>query len=171
MQQLYLTGLHASQLAERLFQAMNVRPAGYRLLPFCVGDAPRGDALHLLLPTPPAGNDVPCRIRLSEGRAVLVPQALEEFAAPALRSAACIHTPMLMDELTADMLACPQFREAVRQCLMSDHAVVVVAAPDASDALRALTPATHQLWMHVPEDGEARAELLSALVEEAAMRF
>jgi len=50
MQQLYLTGTHAAELADRLFTALNIRPAGYRLQPFAVEGALRGDAMHLLLP-------------------------------------------------------------------------------------------------------------------------
>ena len=46
MQQLYLIGTHAAELADRLFTALNIRPAGYRLQPFAVEGALRGDAMH-----------------------------------------------------------------------------------------------------------------------------
>ncbi len=172
MQQLYLTGPHASALAERLFHAMNVRPAGFCLLAFAVGGEVRGQALHLLHPpAAPLHNDVPCRIELCRGRFAVVQPVLEEIAAPALRSANLVHAPMLLDCLTADLLACPSFRDSIRACLLSDHAVVAVVQDDAVDALRALTPEECQLWMPVPEEAEKREALLEALITEAAMRF
>lgn len=172
MQQLYLTGRHASELAARLFTALNVRPAGCRLLPFTVGGAIRGEALHLLLPpSPPLCNDVPCRIRLTPEDWAIVPRALNEIAAPSLLSALEVHSPMLLDGLTGPMLACAAFREAVRRCLVGERAVVVVAADDAVSALRTLTSEDCQLWASVPDDAEERAALLETLVTEAAMRM
>ena len=172
MQQLYLTGRHASDLAARLFTALNVRPAGCRLLPFTVGGAIRGEALHLLIPpSPPLFNDVPCRIRLTPEDWAIVPRALDEIAAPSLLSALTVHTPILLDGLTGPMLDCPAFREAVRRCLVGDRAVVVVAADDAVPTLRTLTGTDSQLWFSVPDGAEERAALLESLVAEAAMRL
>lgn len=171
MQQLYLTGSCASALAERLYHALNVRPAGYRLLPFTVGGDVRGDAMHLLPPCAPALNDLPCRILLAPGESTIVPRVLDEVAAPGLLGAMGVHLPMLMDGLTADMLDCPAFRDAVRQCLMSLRPVVVVADESAVPLLRTLTPAEKQLWFSVPDDEAGRAGLLDTLVEEAALRF
>ena len=42
MQQLYLSGEHAPELAQRLINALNLRPAGYQLVPFTVGGGQRG---------------------------------------------------------------------------------------------------------------------------------
>lgn len=172
MQQLYLTGSRASALAERLFTAHNVRPAGYRLLPFSVGGEVRGDAIHLLLaPSAPMHNDLPCRILLSSDASTIVPRVLDEVAAPCLLGAMAVHVPMLLDGMTADMLGCPAFREAVTRCLMGSRPVVVVAEEDARPLLRTLTPQDKQLWFAVPEEDAARAFLLETLIAEAALRF
>ncbi|MBQ8554742.1 MAG: hypothetical protein IJ438_02605 [Clostridia bacterium] len=169
MQQLYLTGIHADDVAARLFTALNVRPAGYRLLPFEVGGETRGEALHLLLPpSAPLYNDVPCRIRTAEGAASVVTKTLEDVAAPSLLAALNVHTPMLLCGMTADMLRCKAFREAVQQCLLSPRPVVVVADKSAQNTLRKLTPAEKQLWIDV--DGRQDAAL-EALLSEAMMRF
>lgn len=172
MQQLYLTGPHASQIADQLFTALNVRPAGYRLLPFSVGGAVRGEALHLLLPpAAPMDNDVPCRIRLRSGDWAIVPRVLDEIAAPNLLRAITVHTPILLDGLTARMLTCAAFREAVVACLCSPRPVIVAADDDAEEILRALTPPEAQLWMPIPPGAEGRSALLEELVAEAALRL
>lgn len=172
MQQLYLTGRHASALAEQIFTALNVHPAGCRLQPFAISGSVRGEALHLLLPpAQPLLNAVPCRIRVTEDVWTVVPRALEDVAAPCLISAARVHTPMLLDGLTADLMENPAFREAVRQCLEGSRAVITVVRDGAEDALRRLTSADRQLWMAVPEQAEERAALLEQLITEAAMRF
>lgn len=172
MQQLYLTGPHAPELADRLFTALNVRPAGYRLLPFTVGGGVRGEALHLLLPpAAPMDNDVPCRIRLREGDWTIVPRVLEEIAAPNLHKALSAHTPILLGGIDAQMLTCSAFREALVTLLTSPRPVIAACADDAEEILRALTPAESQLWAPVPDDAEGRAALLEELVAEAAMRL
>lgn len=172
MQQLYLTGAHAADLADHLFTALNVRPAGYRLLPFSVGGALRGEALHLLLPpAAPMDNGVPCRIRLREGDWTVVPRTLDEIAAPNLLRAITVHTPILLGGLTAQMLTCSAFREAVVTVLKSPRPVIVAAQDCAEELLRALTPAETQLWMPVPATAPGRAALLEELVAEAALRF
>lgn len=172
MQQLYLTGSHACELADRLFTALNVRPAGYRLLPFSVGGALRGDALHLLLPpAAPMDNDVPCRIRLRPEDWTVVPRVLDEIAAPNLLRMTAVHTPILLGGLTAQMLTCTAFREAVVAVLDSERPVIVAADDDAEELLRALTPAENQLWTPVPSAESARAELLESLIAEASMRL
>lgn len=172
MQQLYLTGSHAGKVAARLFTTLNVRPVGFRLLPFEVGGEMRGEALRLLLPpASPRFNDVPCRIRLGENRWTAVPAVLEEIAAPSLLAALAVHAPMLLDGLTADVLECPALREAVRACLMSRRAVVVAATENAAPILRALTPADRQLWLSVPGDAPGQAALLETLLPEAVLRF
>lgn len=172
MQQLYLTGSHAGEIAVRLFTTLNVRPVGCRLLPFEVGGEVRGEALRLLLPpAAPNFNDVPCRIRLAQDRWTAVHPVLTQIAAPSLLGAMDVHAPMLLDGLCADVLACDEFREAVRTCLMGSRAVIVTAAEDAIPLLRALTPEEKQLWMPVPEDAAAQAALLETLLPEAMLRF
>ena len=172
MQQLYLCGAHAPQLADLLFTALNLRPAGYQLVPFTVGGGLRGDVLHLLLPpAAPIHNDVPCRIRLRDGDATVVPRVLEEIAAPNLLTAVNAHAPILLSGLDAQMLTCRAFREAVVVLLSSQRTVIVACAEDAEELLRALTPAESLMWAHVPESASARTALLEELVAEASMRL
>lgn len=172
MQQLYLHGEDAPELADRLFTALNVRPAGYRLIPFAVGGSLRGEALHLLMPpAAPMDNDVPCRIRLRAGDWAIVPRVLDEIAAPNLMQTLRLHTPVLLGGITARMLTCTAFREAVVAVLKGPHPVIVAASPDAKETLCALTPSDTQLWMSVPESAQGRAELLEALVAEASLRL
>ena len=172
MQQLYLTGRHASALAEQIFTALNIHPAGYRLQPFSIDGSVRGEALRLLLPpAEPLLNAVPCRIRVSAQEWVTVYPALERLAVPCLTSAALVHAPLLLDGLTGDLLACDAFRDAICQCLTAERPVIAVVRDGAEAPLRALTPADSQQWLAVPEDTEARAILLETLIAEAAMRF
>ena len=136
MQQLYLTGTHAAAMAEKLFTALNVRPAGYQLTPFTVGGGIRGEALHLLTPPcVPMDNDVPCRIRLRTGDWTIIPRVLDEIAAPTLLQARTLHAPILLGGVTGTMLTCRAFREAVVSCLKSDSPVIVAASDDAEDIL------------------------------------
>lgn len=172
MQQLYLTGKYAPTMADQLFTALNVRPAGYRLTPFSVSGGLRGEALHLLLPpVAPMDNDVPCRIRLHGGDWTIVPRVLDEIAAPSLRQVTAAHTPILLGGITAQMLTCTAFRESIVSLLTGTRPVVVAADDDAEEMLRALTPAETQLWEPVPENEADRTALLETLIAEAAMRF
>lgn len=172
MQQLYLTGSCAAEIADRLFTALNVRPSGYRLTPFTVGGGVRGEALRLLTPPcAPMDNDVPCRIRLRTGDWTIVPRVLDEIAAPTLLQALTVQAPILLGGLTGQMLTCARFREAVVTCLKSDRPVIVAASLDAEELLRALTDEADQLWMPVPETAEDRDALLEELIAEAAMRL
>lgn len=172
MQQLYLTGSYAADIADSLFNALNVRPSGYRLTPFSIGGGLRGEALHLLTPPcAPMDNDVPCRVRLRTGDWAIIPRVLDEIAAPTLLQARTLHTPILLGGVTGTMLTCRAFREAVVTVLSSPRTVVVAASDDAEEILRALTPADAQLWEHVPASSAERAKLLEELVAEASMRL
>ena len=172
MQQLFLTGAHAAELADNLFTSLNIQPAGYRLLPFSVGGSLRGEALRLLMPpAAPMDNDVPCRICLRSGDWTIVPRVLDEIAAPNLLRAITVHKPILLSGLTAQMLTCAAFREAVVACLLSPRPVIVAADEDAEELLRALTPAESQLWAAIPPTAPGRAALLEELVAETALRL
>ena len=172
MQQLYLTGTHAAAMAEKLFTALNVRPAGYQLTPFTVGGGIRGEALHLRTPPyAPMDNDVPCRIRLRTGDWTIIPRVLDEIAAPTLLQARTLRAPILLGGVTGTMLTCRAFREAVVSCLKSGSPVIVAASDDAEDILRALTEEADQLWMPVPDGSEGQAALLEELIAEAALRL
>ena len=172
MQQLYLTGAQATEMAEKLFNALNVRPTGYQLTPFTVGGGIRGEALHLLTPPcAPMDNDVPCRIRLRTGDWTIIPRVLDEIAAPTLLQARTLHTPILLGGVTGTMLTCRAFREAVVACLQSDCPVIVAASEDAEDILRALTEESAQMWMPVPEGADGQSSLLEELIAEASLRL
>lgn len=172
MQQLYLTGAHAAELADQLFTALNILPAGYRLLPIFIGSELRGEAMHLLLPpAAPMDNDVPCRIRLREDDWCIVPRVLDEIAAPNLTKALKVCKPILLCGMTAQMLTCPAFREAVVTLLTSSRPVIVACDDSAEEHLRALTPAASQWWAPVPASAADRALLLEELIAEAAMRL
>lgn len=172
MQQLCLTGSAPGVIAARLFNALNVQPTILRIAPFDLDGATAGDALYLYPPAIAQGACcVPCRIRLTPERAVLVPQVLEEVAAPALRSAMRVHSPILLDGLTAELLTCSPFAQAVCQCLQSERAVVITADDVAARMLRAALPEPQLLCIAVPEDEAGRAALLEMLIPEAALRF
>jgi hypothetical protein len=172
MQQLYLCGAYAPKLADLLFTALNLRPAGYTLVPFTVGGGLRGDALHLLLPpAAPMDNDVPCRVRLHGDDWCIVSRTLEEIAAPNLLRAITVHKPILLGRITAQMLTCTAFREAVVTVLTGERPVVIAAEERAAEHLRALTPASTQMWLPVPDDAEEQSALLEQLVAEAALRM
>ena len=172
MQQLYLSGEHAPELAQRLISALNLRPAGYQLLPFSVGGGLRGEALHLLMPpAAPMDNDVPCRIRLRTGDWCIVPRVLDEIAAPNLLRSVPLHTPILLSGITAQMLTCSAFREAVVSVLASERLVIAAVSDDTEEHLRALTPAQRQLWFPVPQSAEGRASLLQELAAEVTLRL
>ncbi len=169
-QQFYLTGSGASDLAVRLFHALNVHPAGFRLRPFSVGSSTRGMALHLLLPPAfPLLNDVPCRISIAQGEDVTLSEPLCRVAVPGLRQALDAHTPILLDGLCADMLDCLPFRDAVAACLKGSQCVISVVSADAVPLLHPLTPANTQLWMEVPSGDHP--DLLEALLGEVIMRL
>lgn len=169
-QQFYLTGSGASDLAVRLFHALNVHPAGFRLRPFAVGGSTRGAALHLLLPPAfPLLNDVPCRIRIAEGEDITLTEPLCRVAVPGLRQALDARTPVLLDGLCADMLDCLPFRDAVAACLKSSQCVISVVNADAAPLLRRLIPENTQLWMEVPSGDNH--DLLEALLGEVIMRL
>ena len=172
MQQLYLTGTHAATIAERLFTALNVRPVGCRVLPFCVEGRRWGDAL-LLTPPPaaPACNPVPCRVLLTPSRAVVVPGVAEDICAPGLLAALQMRLPVFISGLTADLLASPPLLDALRTCLTGCTPVVVAVPRDAEAILRSLTPQADQLWFAVPDDDAGQSALLEALLPEAALRF
>lgn len=104
MQQLYLTGDGASASAAQLMNALNVPFSGFRLTPVHLGGSLRGEALHLLLPPPkPRLNDVLCRVRLTEKDWLLLPQVMEEIAAPGLCGTFSTRTPILIDRIELEM--------------------------------------------------------------------
>ncbi len=172
MRSIFLTGPGASRAAEQLFTAARVRPAGFRLLPLTTLNGQtrprdRGELLHLLMQPPvPMENDVPCFVRLSEGRRVLVREVLEEIAAPALALCAQVRSPLLLDGVSGEMLACPAFRQAVLACVCTDSlAVCLLRDQAAADALIKPGDAVYD----VPVSGDA--DVQEALLQDALMRW
>ena len=172
MQQLCLTGYQPDVLAGRLFHALDVQPAGLRIAPFSVDGVPAGDAVYVFPPAiAPGACCIPCRIRLTQERSVLIPQVLEDVAVPALRSAMRVQSPILLTGLTADLLDCAPFAQAVCDCLQSNRAVVLTADALAARMLQAALTGTQLLCFDSPADAAGQAALLEELIPEAALRF
>lgn len=166
MQQLYLTGKGASARAEQLVNALNVPFSGFRLTPVEVGGDLRGEALHLLLPPPkPRLNDVLCRVRLTETDWLLLPQVMEEIAAPGLCATFSTRTPVLIDRITPEMLACPSFCDALTQVQAQERLAIFVAADGAEKTLRQMMPESRQRWF------DASDTAAETLVEAAMLRL
>lgn len=166
MQQLYLTGDGASASAAQLVNALNMPFSGFQLTPVHLGGDLRGEALHLLLPPPkPRLNDVLCRVRLTEKDWLLLPQVMEEIAAPGLCSTSSTRTPLLIDRITPEMLACPAFCEALMQVQAREQLAIFVVADGAEAPLRQLMPENRQRWFSAPD---TPAEML---VEAAMLRL
>ena len=170
MQQIFFKGPNAGHVAEQLFRALNVRPAGFTVLPFCVEGRDAGMLIHLLT-APPAGwsNDVPFRVWLRSGEvSSVVSEALNRNAASALRQVIGIGAPILLGSLYADMLACTEFQSAVKAALHGGALCVAVAEDaEAEQLLRRALPEADQLWLDTHDAGEA----LSRAVEEAMPRL
>lgn len=167
MQQLYLTGAEASSMAVHLFRALRIQPVGYVTLPFSTAGRCAGQLLHMLCePGAPLRNDVPCRIALYQGRSVVVPQVMNELAAPSLRLCLSTHVPMVLDDLDTALLACKDFSAAVAACLHSQHLVVAVVRDDARLQVQHMTPPQEQLWMDT-----AAPNALEQLIAEVSPRL
>ena len=166
MQQLYLTGDGASARAEALLAALNVPFSGFRLMPVQVAGALRGEALHLLQPPPwPRLNDVLCRVRLTETAWHLLPEAMEEIAAPGLCGALSARMPMLINCITPEMLACPAFCDALTQVQAREQLAIFVVENGAEQSLREMMPKDRQRWFRMPDTAA------ETLVEAAMLRL
>ena len=169
MQQIYLTGKYADYMVERAMATMQLKMAGYRLLPLSQSGRVRGFAMHLLtVPDAPMYNDVPCDICLSPSELLILGEVYERIAAPALRQAASVQAAVLIGGVSKAALEEPAFAEAVCACLRGRALAVVVADKDAVEPLRAMTPEEDQLWLHMPTESD---ELLSRLMQEISMRI
>lgn len=166
MEHLFLTGTDAAALAQQLLHALNVPFSGYCLKPFSIAGQTRGEALHFLLPcAPPRLNDVPCRIRMTQGQWLLLPQVMEEIAAPGLYSALSMPTPMLVSSIHADMLRCAAFCDALMQVQAREQLAIFVVEEDAVEAVQQLLPPKRQRWF------DLRDTTLDTLVEAATLRL
>lgn len=167
MQQIFLTGSQASQLAVQLVRALELKPVGYVMQPFCVAGREAGQAIHLL--TPPgedAHNDLPCRVYLREGLSAVVEGVLSNVVAPALRRSLSAQSPIFLDDLDAALLHCEPFSLAVRACIHSEHLVICVVRDDAIALMKRMSPAPEQFWL----DTSAK-NTLETLLDEARMRL
>lgn len=144
MRQIFLTGQHAGDRVMQILSVMNQSPVGYRLIPFSVGGEEKGRMLHLLTPPAPGmRNDIPALIETG-GDPIVLPTVFDMLAGPALRQAQHARRPILLDGLPLLALAAPVFREAMMDCLDSDHLVITVALPGAEDALKSM--GGDQIW-------------------------
>ena len=137
MQQLYLTGDGASASAAQLMNALNVPFSGFRL----------------------------CRVRLTEKDWLLLPQVMEEIAAPGLCGTFSTRTPILIDRIEPEMLACPAFCNALMQVQAREQLAIFVVADGAEKPLQQMMPENRQRWFSAPD---TRAE---TLVEAAMLRL
>ena len=93
------------------------------------------------------------------------------WLAAGLLAAMRIHAPVFIDGLSGDLLTCEALRLAVLRCLSAQRLVVIAADASARDVLHMHAPLQEQVWYDVPEDEAGQAELLEALIPEAALRF
>lgn len=134
--------------------------------PVHLGGSLRGEALHLLLPPPkPRLNDVLCRVRLTEKDWLLLPQVMEEIAAPGLCGTFSTRTPILIDRIELEMLACPAFCDALMQVQAREQLAIFVVADGAEKPLQQMMPENRQRWFSAPD---TPAE---TLVEAAMLRL
>lgn len=140
--------------------------SGFQLTPVRVGGSLRGEALHLLLPPPkPRLNDVLCRVRLTEKGWLLLPQVMEEIAAPGLCGTFSTRTPILIDRIEPEMLVCPAFCDALMQVQAREQLAIFVVADGAEKPLQQMMPENRQRWFSAPD---TPAE---TLVEAAMLRL
>ena len=95
----------------------------------------------------------------------MLPGVFDLLAAPALRQAAHARTPILLDGVPLLSLAAPGFREAMMNLLSGDQPVLVVALPDAVEAIRMM--GGDQLWLDL--DNPDADALMMQLQAEWAM--
>lgn len=155
-----LVGPGSGALARRLFQALAARPVGYSLVRFNLDGREKGLLLRLL--ATPAGepvNDVPCVVRVGDAD-VVVHEAFDRVAAPALRRALAVHGPLLLEGLTAAQLTPGPFREAVAACMARRGCTVLCLAADAESILRGMPGGERAMYCAVTPENEA------ALLEE-----
>ena len=120
---------------------------------------------RLLPPPKPRLNDVLCRVRLTEKDWLLLPQVMEEIAAPGLCGTFSTRTPILIDRIEPEMLACPAFCDALMQVQAREQLAIFVVADGAEKPLQQMMPENRQRWFSAPD---TRAE---TLVEAAMLRL
>ena len=170
MQQIFLTGECAGEVAARALSSLRVRTAGYRLLPLEVAGCLRGRVLHLLtMPDEPYFNDVPCDVQLAPGQRKIIREVFGKIAAPALRQAVSAHVPLFIDGVCREMLQSKAFCEAVTACVKGRCQVFAVVEADAAEAVRAMSDRSEQLWIRADVGHENEA--LRQLLQELSMRL
>ena len=120
---------------------------------------------RLLPPPKPRLNDVLCRVRLTEKDWLLLPQVMEEIAAPGLCGTFSTRTPILIDRIELEMLACPAFCDALMQVQAREQLAIFVVADGAEKPLQQMMPENRQRWFSAPD---TPAE---TLVEAAMLRL
>ena len=170
MQQIYLTGEYAGDVAANVLSSLRVRTAGYRLLPLEIDGRMRGQVLHLLtVPDEPYFNDVPCAVQLAPGQKKLIREVFGKIAAPALRQAVSARVPVFIDGVCREALRSKAFAEAVSACVRGRCQVFAVVEADAVEPVRAMSDQDDQLWLSA--NGENENEVLRQLLQELSMRL
>ena len=106
-----------------------------------------------------------CRVRLTEKDWLLLPQVMEEIAAPGLCGTFSTRTPILIDRIEPEMLACPAFCDALMQVQAREQLAIFVVADGAEKPLQQMMPENRQRGFSAPD---TRAE---TLVEAAMLRL
>ena len=170
MQQIYLTGERAGDVAAKALASLRVRTAGYQLLPLEVGGHVRGKVLRLLtIPDKPYYNDVPCMIQLAPGERKVIREVFARIAAPALRQAVSARVPVFIDGISREALRSRAYADAVAECLRGRCQAFAVVEDDAVAAVSAMTDDAEQLWLAVDEENED--DMLRQLLQELSMRL
>ena len=159
----------ASALAQSVIHALPLRAVGFRMLPFSLAGANRGELLHFLGAQDPMENDVPCTLRLGRQRTVSIPEVWEELAAPTLRRCIPRHAPILLDRLTEAALDCPAFARTLWDCFQGESPVLALADESLAPRLTALLEGMSPLALHW--DGADQEALFAQLVEEITLRL
>lgn len=90
---------------------------------------------------------------------------MEEIAAPGLCGTFSTRTPILIDRIEPEMLACPAFCDALMQVQAREQLAIFVVADGAETPLQQMMPENRQRWFSAPD---TRAE---TLVEAAMLRL
>ena len=90
---------------------------------------------------------------------------MEEIAAPGLCGTFSARTPILIDRIEPEMLACPAFCDALMQVQAREQLAIFVVADGAETPLQQMMPENRQRWFSAPD---TPAE---TLVEAAMLRL
>lgn len=82
---------------------------------------------------------------------------MEEIAAPGLCGTFSTRTPILIDRIEPEMLACPAFCDALMQVQAREQLAIFVVADGAETPLQQMMPENRQRWFPRPTRGRRRS--------------